>query len=187
MLRAERRMVSTVSRSSSNCPFKAVSKAASCTSRKRFWVDSCTGGEKQKRNNIQRQHQTQSRAPCTIERAVYQKSLTSTPSLNKASPRRRRLLQLVQLHYSGMPDQAWEKGFLMPELPAEQPWKRCLYCSGFELWEGTLAVCQARKMVLTPKAHYDRRCNSWAPNSYCKSKPDWSAEPAAEIVAGSSW
>ena len=86
-----------------------------------------------------------------------------------------------------MPDQVWGKGFLMPELPAEQPWKRCLYCSGFELWQGTLAVCQARKMVLTPKAHYDRRCNSWAPNSYCKSKPDWSAEPAAEIVAGSSW
>ena len=39
-------------------------------------------------------------------------------------------------------------------------------------------------MVLSPKAHYNRRCNSWEPNTYCKTKPDWSAEPAAEIVAG---
>lgn len=80
----------------------------------------------------------------------------------------------------------WEKGFLMPELPATQPWKRCLYCDKFDLWEGTLAVCNARKMVLSPKAHYDRRCNSWLPNDYCRKKPDWSAEPAAEVVAGNA-
>ena len=39
-------------------------------------------------------------------------------------------------------------------------------------------------MVLSPKAHYNRKCNSWKPNAYCKAKPDWSAEPAAEIVGG---
>ena len=83
-----------------------------------------------------------------------------------------------------MPEAAWEKGFLMPELPAKQPWERCLYCSSFDLWQGTLAVCGKRRMVLSPKAHYDRKCNSWAPNAYCKVKPDWMAEPAAEIVAG---
>ena len=58
-----------------------------------------------------------------------------------------------------MAETAWEKGFLMPELPAKQPWERCLYCSSFDLWQGTLAVC-------------------------CKRKPDWMAEPAAEIVGG---
>ncbi len=83
-----------------------------------------------------------------------------------------------------MPDKAWDRRILMPELPAEQPWKRCLYCAGFELWQGTLASCQTRKMVLAPKAHYNRRCNSWAPNAYCKARPDWSAEPAATIIAG---
>ena len=83
-----------------------------------------------------------------------------------------------------MGNAVWAKGFLMPELPAEQPWKRCLYCSQFDLWQGSLAVCNARRMVLSPKAHYNRRCNSWEPNTYCKTKPDWSAEPAAEIVAG---
>ena len=72
----------------------------------------------------------------------------------------------------------------MPELPAAQPWKRCLYCEKFDLWEGTLAVCNARKMVLSPQAHYNRYCNSWPPNNYCREKPDWSAEPAAEIVGG---
>ena len=71
-----------------------------------------------------------------------------------------------------MTQTAWEKGFLMPELPAKQPWERCLYCSSFDLWQGTLAVCCKRRMVLSPKAHYDRRCNSWAPNDYCKRKPD---------------
>ena len=44
-----------------------------------------------------------------------------------------------------MPEKSWGQGFLMPELPAEQPWKRCLYCAGFELWEGTLASYQTRK------------------------------------------
>ena len=83
-----------------------------------------------------------------------------------------------------MAETAWEKGFLMPELPAEQPWKRCLYCDKFDLWQGTLAVCCKRRMVLSPKAHYNRRCNNWAPNAYCKAKPDWSAEPAAEIIGG---
>ena len=39
-------------------------------------------------------------------------------------------------------------------------------------------------MALSPKAHYDRKCNSWMPNAYCKAKPDWMAEPAAEIVGG---
>ena len=82
-----------------------------------------------------------------------------------------------------MEDAAWAKGFLMPELSAEQPWKRCLYCNQFDLWQGSLAVCNARRMVLSPKAHYNRRCNSWEPNTYCKTKPDWSSEPAAEIVA----
>ena len=83
-----------------------------------------------------------------------------------------------------MAETAWEKGFLMPELPAKQPWERCLYCSSFDLWQGTLAVCCKRRMVLSPKAHYDRKCNNWAPNDYCKRKPDWSAEPAADIVGG---
>ena len=78
----------------------------------------------------------------------------------------------------------WGKGFLMPELPATQPWQRCLYCDKFDLWEGTLAVCSARKMVLSPQAHYNRRCNSWLPNDYCRRKPDRSAEPAAESVGG---
>ena len=83
-----------------------------------------------------------------------------------------------------MAETAWSKGFLRPELPAEQPWKRCLYCSSFDLWQGTLAVCCARKMVLSPQAHHDRRCSSWTPGYYCKRKPDWMAEPAAEIVGG---
>ena len=83
-----------------------------------------------------------------------------------------------------MPETAWEKGFLMPELPAKQPWERCLYCSSFDLWQGTLGVCTKRRMVLTAKAHYDRRCSHWAPNDYCKAKPDWMAEPAAEILGG---
>ena len=70
-----------------------------------------------------------------------------------------------------MTETAWEKGFLMPELPAKQPWERCLYCSSFDLWQGTLAVCCKRRMVLSPKAHYSRKCNSWKPNAYCKAKP----------------
>ena len=67
---------------------------------------------------------------------------------------------------------------------AKQPWKRCLYCSKFDLWQGSLAVCNARRMVLSPKAHYNRRCNSWEPNAYCKAQSDWSLEPAATILAG---
>ena len=39
-------------------------------------------------------------------------------------------------------------------------------------------------MVLSPKAHYNRRCNSWEPNAYCKAQSDWSLEPAATILAG---
>ena len=39
-------------------------------------------------------------------------------------------------------------------------------------------------MVLSPKAHYDPKCNIWMPNAYCKVKPDWSAEPAVEISSG---
>jgi hypothetical protein len=39
-------------------------------------------------------------------------------------------------------------------------------------------------MVLSPQAHYDGRCSSWAPSDYCKAKPDWMAETAAEIVGG---
>ena len=45
----------------------------------------------------------------------------------------------------------------------------------FDLWQDTLAVCCKRRMVLCPQAHYDRNCNSWKPNYYCKRKPDWSA------------
>ena len=74
----------------------------------------------------------------------------------------------------------------MPELPAKQPGERCLYCSSFDLWQGTLAVCCKRRTVLSPRAHYDRKCNSWKPNDYCKLKPDWSAEPAAENVGGNA-
>ena len=85
-----------------------------------------------------------------------------------------------------MAETAWEKGFLMPELPAKQPWERCLYCSSFDLWQGSLAVCCKRRMVLSPKAHNDLKCNSWKPNDYCKAKADRSAEPAAEIVGGSA-
>ena len=69
---------------------------------------------------------------------------------------------------------------------ASQPWKRCPYCSSFDLWQGTLGVCTKRRMVLTAKAHYDRRCSHWAPNDYCKAKPDWMAEPAAEILGGNT-
>ena len=86
----------------------------------------------------------------------------------------------------GMAGTAWEKGFLMPELPATQPWELCLYSSSFDLWQGSLAVCCKRRMVLSPKAHNDLKCNSWKPNDYCKAKADWSAEPAAEIVGGSA-
>ena len=83
-----------------------------------------------------------------------------------------------------MAETTWEKGFLMPELPAKQPWERCLYCEKFDLWQGTLGVCTKRRMVLVAGAHYDKRCGHWAPNAYCKAKPDWSAEPAAEVVGG---
>ena len=83
-----------------------------------------------------------------------------------------------------MAETAWGKDFLMPELPAKQPWQRCLYCSSFDLWQGTLAVCCKRRMVLSPKAHYDRPCNSWKQNTSYKAKPDWMAEPAAEIGSG---
>ena len=48
----------------------------------------------------------------------------------------------------------------------------------FSLLQGTLAVCNARSMVYWSQAHYGRRCNSWAANTYCKAKQDWSAEPA---------
>ena len=51
----------------------------------------------------------------------------------------------------------------MPELPARQPWKRCLYCDKFDLWEGTLAVCSARKMVLSPQAHYNTAATHGCP------------------------
>ena len=60
-----------------------------------------------------------------------------------------------------MAEKPWDKGFLMPELPAEQPWQRCLYCSGFVLWGGSLAACDRRKKVLCPGAHYDRRRAQW--------------------------
>ena len=83
-----------------------------------------------------------------------------------------------------MVETAWDKGFLMPELPAKQPWERCLHCSSFDLWQGTLAVCCKRRIVLSPKAHYNRKCNSWKPNGDYKHKPDWMAEPAAEIMGG---
>ena len=39
-------------------------------------------------------------------------------------------------------------------------------------------------MALSPKAHYDCKCNSWKPNDDCMHKPDWMAEPAAEIMGG---
>ena len=52
-----------------------------------------------------------------------------------------------------MAEAAWEKEFLMPELPAKQPWERCLYCSSFDLWQGTLAVCCKRRMVLLSLIH----------------------------------
>ena len=83
-----------------------------------------------------------------------------------------------------MAEKPWDKGFLMPELPAVQTGQRCLHCSGVVLWGGSLAACDRRKKVLCPGAHYDRRCNSWEANAYCKAKPDWSAEPAADIVGG---
>ena len=54
---------------------------------------------------------------------------------------------------SGMAETAWEKGFLMPELPAKQPWERCLYCSSFDLWQGTLAVCCNRCLHATVSAN----------------------------------
>ena len=58
-----------------------------------------------------------------------------------------------------MAEAAWGKEFLMPELPATQPWQMCLHCSSFDLWQGALAVCCEGRMVLSPKAHYERRCN----------------------------
>ena len=51
-------------------------------------------------------------------------------------------------------------------------------------WHCTLAICCKHRMTLKSRAHYNRRCNSWKPNAYCKAKPDWMAEPAAEIVGG---
>ena len=52
-----------------------------------------------------------------------------------------------------MAETGWEKGFLMPELQAKQPWERCLYCSSFDLWQGTLAVCCKRRMVPVSYTH----------------------------------
>ena len=51
-------------------------------------------------------------------------------------------------------------------------------------WHGTLAVYCKHLMVLSPKAHYKRKCNNWKPNAYCKAKPAWMTKPAAEIVGG---
>ena len=76
----------------------------------------------------------------------------------------------------------WDNCFLMPELPATQPWEWSLYCDKFGLWEGSFAVCNAGEKVLSPQAHYIRRCNSSLPKDSCRKKPYWSAEPAAEVV-----
>ena len=79
--------------------------------------------------------------------------------------------------------QIGEKLLLMPELSASHPWQRCVFCRKFDLWLGTLPVCNARCKVLAEGAYYTRRCSSWEPNPYCKANPGWSAKPAAAIVA----
>ena len=113
MLRAERRMVPQFA-VLLKLPLKAVSKAASCKPQE-VWVDSCT---RKANGSTSRAAQTQSRAPCTIESCPEESTTRHRLSgqLNTSA-----LLQLVQMNYSGMPDQAWEKGFLMPELPAGNP------------------------------------------------------------------
>ena len=65
------------------------------------------------------------------------------------------------------------KDFLRPELPAEPPWQRCLYCSSFELWEGALPFCKARQQVLTLDAALSKRCNSWAPGETARKPSGW--------------
>ena len=59
-----------------------------------------------------------------------------------------------------MTETAREKALLMPELPAKQPWSGAFTAARLILWQGTLAVCCKRRMVLSPKAHYDRRATA---------------------------
>ena len=79
--------------------------------------------------------------------------------------------------------QTCDQPFLLPELPSSHTWQCCVFCRKFELWLGTLAVCNARCKVLAEGAYYTRRCSSWEPNSYCKANPAWSTRPAADFVA----
>ena len=66
------------------------------------------------------------------------------------------------------------RDFLHPERSALPPWRRCLYCQSFALWDGTLPFCALRQQVLACNAALDRRCDRWTagptplqPNAWC--------------------
>jgi hypothetical protein len=52
-----------------------------------------------------------------------------------------------------------------PPLPLQAPWRRCLYCSSFELWEGTLPFCLKHQHVLRLIHALERRCLEWKPGA----------------------
>ena len=63
--------------------------------------------------------------------------------------------------------------FLRPELPADPPWRRCLYCSHLQMWEGSLPFCAARQQVLSLEAALESRCNSWTPGETVRQPNSW--------------
>ena len=52
-----------------------------------------------------------------------------------------------------------------PPLPLQAPWRRCLYCNSFELWEGTLPFCLEQQQVLQLIHALERRCLEWNPGA----------------------
>jgi hypothetical protein len=52
---------------------------------------------------------------------------------------------------------------LVPPLPLAPPWRCCLYCQHFELWEGSLPFCCKHKAVLSLRHALERRCSFWQP------------------------
>lgn len=52
-----------------------------------------------------------------------------------------------------------------PPLPLQAPWRRCLYCNSFELWEGTLPFCLEQQQVLQLIHALERRCLEWKPGA----------------------
>jgi len=53
----------------------------------------------------------------------------------------------------------------VPPLPLQAPWRRCPYCSQFELWEETLPFCQKQQQVLQLRHALERRCPQWQPGA----------------------